>query len=301
MWKRKAGVIALFVLSLFLCLHAEAASKNAERNQYFSKSAFIGSSIGVGLKNYMHSQGKGYLGNPVMLVQGCYSFANDERGSAQYRIHYQGNVYKAKDAVAAARVKRIFISMGTNDLWKDAKSTSKDYIAYVEGIRKRNPGIVVFIESTTPMCSARCRGYLNNSAIRTLNSEMQKYCERKKDVYYVDVAKGMYDKNGGLKPQYSSDGYVHLTGSAYALWMKNVTTYVDNLLLCEKKAKLAVKKAARTKNPEDYAKAKKQIQKLEKSTVKDTLKKKWKRIQVKSQSDLSRDDTLKNNSERLSV
>ena len=39
------------------------------------------------------------------------------------------------DAVKAAKVKRVFISMGTNDLWKDAKSTSKDYISYVKNMQ----------------------------------------------------------------------------------------------------------------------------------------------------------------------
>lgn len=251
-----------------------------ERNKYFGKSAFIGSSIGVGLKSYMQSRGHGYLGNPVMLVQGCYSFANDKGGNSQYKIGYRGTKYKAKDAVKAAKVKRVFISMGTNDLWKDAKSTSKDYISYVQGIRKRNPGVVIFIESTTPICTSSNKRYLNNSAINTLNKEMKKYCSEKKDLYYVDVTKGMKDKSGGLKSQYSSDGYVHLSYSAYALWMKNLTAYVDDLLVQEKVAKRAVVTAEKTKTQQNLDEAKKKVKALENSTVKDKLKKKLKKVKV---------------------
>lgn len=251
-----------------------------ERNKYFGKSAFIGSSVGVGMKYYMRSKGRGYLGDPVMLVQGCYSFANDKGHDNRYRIGYRGRKYRAKDAVKAAKVKRVFISMGTNDLWKDAKSTSKDYISYVRGIRKTNPGVIIFIQSMTPMCTSSNRRYLNNSAINTLNKEMKRYCQKTKDVYYVDVTQGMRDKTGGLKSKYSSDRYVHLSHAAYDLWLKNLTTYVDDLLLQEKAAKHAVFIAKKTSTKKDWKEAKKQVKALENSTVKDNLKKKLKKIKV---------------------
>lgn len=226
---------------MMICvLPVQAAEKNTiskkERNAYFSRSAFIGNSIGLGLKYYAQSQKKGYLGGPKWFVQGCYSFANDSNGPAQYRIHYKGKVYKAKDAIAASKVKRVFICMGTNDMWKDVNSVYKNYASYVNGIRKRNPEIVIYIESTPPMCSAKNRKYLNNKTIRALNRKMKQYCKQKKNVYYINIAKGMYDKSGGLKRSYSSDGYVHLNSSAYKLWMKNVTAYVNRQLYQEKLA-----------------------------------------------------------------
>lgn len=249
-----------------------------ERNAYFSKSAFIGSSIGVGLKNYINSKGKGYLGHPVMLVQGCYSFANDASKNTTYKIKYKGKSYKAKDAIAASHVKRVFICMGTNDLWKDVKSTIKDYIKYIKGIQKRNPGVVIFIESTPPMCSARCRKYLNNKSIKKLNKAMKAYCSKKKDVYYIDIADGLRDSKGGLSRKYSSDGYVHLTSSAYKIWMNNVTKYVDQLLIAEKKAKKAVRRAEKNTTKENYDIAVTYINALESSTVKSKLKKRINKI-----------------------
>jgi hypothetical protein len=227
---------------------------------------------------YFQSQGKGFLGNPKMLVMGCYSFANDKSSTSPYRITYKGKKYTARDAVAATKVKRVFICMGTNDLWKPAADTYKDYVAYVKGIRKKNPDVVIFIESTTPMCSSSCKKYLNNTAIDELNSKMKKYCEKHKDMYYIDVAKGMRGSTRGLKSQYSSDGYVHMNMAGYKIWTKNVTNYIDALLLQEKTATEAVKQAAESGEREDYETAKALVQELKNSTKKDTLKKKLEQI-----------------------
>ncbi len=243
-----------------------------ERNAYFSKSAFIGNSIGKGLKMYFNSKGKGFLGNPIMLVQGCYSFANDSQQGSEYQLTYKGKKMKAKDAIAAAKVKRVFINMGTNDLWKPSVQTYNDYIKYLKGIRKKNPDVVIFIEGTTPMCSAKNKQYLNNTAIKDLNKRMREYCNRHKDMYYVDISKGMTTANGGLQPKYSSDGYVHMTMAGYKIWTDNLIAYVDKLILLEKNATVAVDKAVKSNSPKDYNTAQEWVQKLESSTVKQNLK-----------------------------
>lgn len=248
------------------------------RNKFFSNSAFVGNSISKGLKMYFDLQGKDFLGKPVMLVQGSYSFANDKAANSQYRIKYKGKSYRAKTAIAVAKVKKVFINMGTNDLWKPASQTYKDYVRYIKGIRKKNPKVIIFIQGTTPMCSARNRKYLNNSAINELNKRMKAYCKKNKDMYYIDVSKGLKDSDGGLKKKYSSDGYVHLNMAGYKIWTDNLISYVDNLILKEKEAEDAVMKAAKSESPKDYNTAVKLVKKLENSTKKDTLNKKLKKI-----------------------
>lgn len=248
-----------------------------ERKQYFAKSAFIGSSIGVGQKNYFQYKGKNDVGKPVMMVKGCYSFMNDKRLHPQYSLVYRGRHVRAEDALKLSGVKRVFICMGTNDLWKSAKSTYVDYVSYIRGIRKKNPGLIIFIESTPPMCSAQNGRYLNNKAINILNRLIKKYCESHKNMYYIDISKGMRDGGGGLQRKYSSDGYVHLNNSGYEIWTRNLVNTVEKLLKKEKQAEAAVKKAGKTKKAGDYKKAQKLVGRLEKSTKKDTLKKELKK------------------------
>ncbi|HBI61676.1 MAG TPA: hypothetical protein DDY31_10790 [Lachnospiraceae bacterium] len=247
-----------------------------ERNQYFSNSAFIGNSIGKGLKMYFDSKGKGFLGNPLMLVQGCYSFYNDSQQGSEYQLTYQGKKMKAKDALAAAKVKRVFINMGTNDLWKPSPQVYDDYVKYIKGIRKQNPNVVIFIQGTTPMCSAKSKKYLNNDTIRDLNKRMEKYCSKHKDMYYIDISKGLTAVDGGLQKKYSSDGYVHMTMAGYQIWTDNLTASVDKLILLEKNAAASVNIAIKSQSSEDYNTAQKWIQKLKSSTVKQKLKAKLK-------------------------
>lgn len=252
-----------------------------ERDRYYSDSAFIGNSVSIGLKMYFNSGGKGVCGKPVMLVRECYSFANDRKAGSPYRVQYRGRRYRAKDAIAAAKVKRVFINMGSNDLWKPSAQTYKDYVRYIKEIRKQNPKVVIFIQGTTPMCSARNRRYLNNSSIRALNKRMEKYCKKQKDIYYVDISKGLETAAGGLQRKYSSDGYVHLKMSGYKIWTKNLNSYVSKLLLKEKNAALAVAFAKEQKTAETYAEAEKRVAGLENSTVRQKLQKKLKQLKKK--------------------
>lgn len=249
-----------------------------ERDRYYSSSAFVGNSVGVGLKLYFDSRGKGVCGKPVMLVRGCYSFANDRKKGSPYQIVYRGRKYRAKDAIAAARVKRVFINMGSNDLWKPSAQTYQDYVRYVKEIRKKNPNVIIFIQGTTPMCSTRSRKYLNNSAIRDLNQRMKEYCGKQKDMYYVDISEGLKTRTGGLQRKYSSDGYVHMTMSGYKIWTDNLNDYISKLLLREKNATLAVGYAAKKKTVGAYNTAKKLVERLDSSTVKQSLQKKLKQI-----------------------
>jgi hypothetical protein len=242
-----------------------------ERDRYYSDSAFIGNSVSLGLKRYFDSSGKGVCGKPVMLVQGCYSFANDKKKGSPYRLTYQGRKYRAKEAIAAAKVERVFINMGSNDLWKPSARTYRDYVCYIKEIRKRNPKVVIFIQGTTPMCSARNRRYLNNSAICDLNKRMEKYCRKQKDIYYVEISKGLKTAAGSLKRRYSSDGYVHLKKSGYKIWTKNLNSYVNRLLLQEKNAALAVDYATEKKTTEACEEAEKWVDRLEDSTVRQEL------------------------------
>lgn len=253
--------------------------KKKERDRYYSNSAFVGNSISKGLHIYFNSSGKGVCGHPIMLVQGSYSFYNDKNSGSQYQITYRGKGMRAKEAIAAAKVKRVFINMGSNDLWKPYTQTYQDYVQYIRGIRKRNPKVVIFIQGTTPVCNSRNKKYLNNSAIQALNKKMEKYCSCQKNMYYVDISKGLTTAEGELQKKYSSDDYMHITMAGYQIWAKNLNSYVSKLLLQEKNAKAAVDWAAQKKTKDSYNTARKWVNRLEQSTMKQKLQNRLKRIQ----------------------
>lgn len=252
-----------------------------QRDGFYKRSAFVGSSIGLGQKYYFNRQGKNYLGSPKMLVKGCYSFYNDKHRVSKWMITYKGKNMQAREAIKAAKVKRVFISMGTNDFVGDANKVYKDYVDYLKGIRKMNPTVVIFIESTTSVSAARQGKYLNSRNIAKLNKLMAEYCKKNKDMYFIDVSSKLNDKNGHLKRKYASDNYVHLTDSAYKIWTNQMIKYTDKLILKERAAKKAVAKAEKSKKEADVTAATNLVNALELSTVKDELTARLKAIVIK--------------------
>ncbi|MBQ9516797.1 MAG: hypothetical protein IJR60_01805 [Eubacterium sp.] len=253
---------------------------DAARNKFYGESAFIGSSIGVGQEAYFKNKGSDFLGSPLMLVTGSYSFSNDRSSGSGYKLSYNGVPMMAKDAVKASKVPRVFIAMGTNDCFGGADYVFDEYKKYIEGIKKESPNVVIFIESTTGVTAAKQGTYLNSKTITGLNKLMEEYCKKQKDMYYIDVSSKMLDGNGYLKTEYSSDNYVHLSTSAYELWTNEMIAYTDKLMIKEYNAKSAVKVAVETGAESAIEESHKLVDALDNSTVKDNLNKQLKELEA---------------------
>ena len=256
-----------------------------ERDRFFGKSAIIGNSIGLGLKYYFATKEDGYLGNPQMLVWGCYSFINDFTNIEKYMIHYQGSPMKARDAVKACGAQHVFINMGTNDFNTSQSQTFSHYKRLIREIKNTNPDVDIFILGTTPTRIGK--GLLNNSEINKLNDQMSSLAERRSNMYYIDINTPMKDSEGRLRADYASDGFVHLSTTAYQTWTSTMVRYVRQLLRREKKAKYQVRQAEKKLSQETYDKAAEAVAELENSSLKKELKqrlrtvrKRWEELQA---------------------
>ena len=258
-------------------LEDDKNKKGIDVNEYIGESAFIGSSIGIGQRMYFNRQGKGFLGNPTMLVVGCYSFYNDTRPSGQITYTAPDGTEvtdMAKNLIKLSGVKRVFVNMGTNDIYMGAKKTSEKYKEYLKGIREENPEVVIFVESMTYATKSTYENekkYFSDASIDEYNSIMEQYCAENKDMYYIDVTSQMKDAEGGLAAKYCSDGYVHLSFEGYRVWTDTLVSYVEKLINTENKAKEAVDKYLRKGTEGYYRWAAKKVDSLKDSTVKDAL------------------------------
>ena len=258
-------------------LEDDKNKKGIDVNEYIGESAFIGSSIGIGQRMYFNRQGKGFLGNPTMLVVGCYSFYNDTRTSGQITYTAPDGTEvtdMAKNLIKLSGVKRVFVNMGTNDIYMGAKKTSEKYKEYLKGIREENPEVVIFVESmtyATKSTYANEKKYFSDASIDEYNSIMEQYCAENKDMYYIDVTSQMKDAEGGLAAKYCSDGYVHISFEGYRVWTDKLVSYVENLINTENKAKEAVDKYLRKGTEGYYRWAAQKVDLLKDSTVKDAL------------------------------
>jgi hypothetical protein len=180
----------------------------------------------------------------------------------------------AKNLIKLSGVKRVFVNMGTNDIYMGAKKTSEKYKEYLKGIRKENPEVVIFVESmtyATKSTYANEKKYFSDASIDEYNSIMEQYCAENKDMYYIDVTSQMKDAEGGLAAKYCSDGYVHISFEGYRVWTDKLVSYVEKLINTENKAKEAVDKYLRKGTEGYYRWAAQKVDLLKDSTVKDAL------------------------------
>ena len=244
----------------------------AEINEFFSKSVFIGCSLGVGHKMYFEEQGDGYLGDPLYLALSSYGIYNDDgRNGPEYQLSYDGVTAPARELLSMTDAKRVFINLGTNDMYGDAEYVSETFIEYLDGIRKENPNMAIYLEALTPVYIGSETEYLNNDNVDALNAILKDYCDSHPDVYYIDISSIMKNDNGGLKDEYTSDYYVHLNDSAYEAWTKKIVSAVRNQLIYEQRAEDAISTYDEAGTDWALADAKDALSKLQDSAFKDAL------------------------------
>lgn len=255
-------------------------------NRYFSRSAFLGNSVSVGLSYFFASKPRGYLGSPRVISRVSYSFRNDFYNNSNYMLHYRGVPMHAQYAVKACRARRVFIMMGTNDQFGPVSSVFNDYKRYINAIRRVNPGVVIYIESMTPCL--RSRGNINNPRIHALNRYLKKYASSMKDVYFIDIATPLSDSSGRLRSSCSSDGFVHISHTGYQIWVDTVAKFVKNQLQRTATARYRtalIKKSLNRKNiklsEKRYRLAVKTVSRLENSRERDALKKELRSLRIR--------------------
>ncbi len=196
---------------------------------FLSQSAFVGNSVGEGLTLYNNAMKKAPLGNATMLTKVSYSFYNDEARNKKFLPVFNGVPMRAKDAIKACGASYVFICMGTNDLVgaTPVDSAVARYQKYIVDILTENPTVTIFIESCTP---TRPGSNVNNDKITLFNAAMLSYCSAFPNLYYIDISTPLMDAQGYLSSALTSDGSVHLTNKAYAIWAATIRQYVAGFL-----------------------------------------------------------------------
>ncbi len=249
-----------------------------ELDHFFGQSAVIGNSIGLGFKRFLDSKEKGYLGGPTMLVQGSYSFIIEFTNNKPFMLHYRGRAMKAMDAVQLSGVKHVFINMGVNDFNTSKDQIFSNYKKYIKEIRTKNPTVDFYILATTP--AWKPKGRINNQEIDKLNRNMLQYAKKTKNTYYIDINTPLKGADGRLKESAVSDGFIHLNRTSYEIWVKYMKKFIRSKLKAEKKAKFLVKAAKKNPTEQNYQNARTAVKALEKSSLKDKLKKKLHSIKI---------------------
>ncbi|MCB0527459.1 MAG: hypothetical protein KDC61_05120 [Saprospiraceae bacterium] len=139
--------------------------------------------------------------------------------------HVQG-VLDRLDEVLRHRPEKVFLEIGVNDLlWgKTPAEIAGPYREIVQKIRQARPDGQLFLLSVLPVNKKQRALSTGNADIQALNGEIARIA-KEFALPYVDLYNQLTDASGDLSPQFSSDG-LHLNGLGYAMWKKQIKSYL---------------------------------------------------------------------------
>ena len=121
----------------------------------------------------------------------------------------------------------LFRSLGMNDISILGLEGARDqYKALIDKILETSPDIEIHIISVTYTLEGQGKGKLNNDNLAQYNILLQEMAEEN-GWGYIDLCTPISDGNGNLAEEYCSDGFVHLSNSAYSVWEARLTDYAN--------------------------------------------------------------------------
>lgn len=116
---------------------------------------------------------------------------------------------------------KVYIMLGINELgWSYSSVFIQKYGELIDEIRKSQPQAQIYIESIMPVTAQRSKEdkIYNNEKIEEYNQLILQMCAQKQ-VFYVNVAETMTDKDGALFADAATDG-IHLTKKYCMKWLE---------------------------------------------------------------------------------
>ena len=194
----------------------------------FDSTLFIGDSIFVGLETYIKDTNNETMSPSVFFANGGFAIRHNRQTVNNQSTHpkLNGEKMKISKAVRTTDKDNLFIMMGTNDLVVNTPSTAKgDFSTLMTAILDSNPGMKVHILETVVPVSGKSNEKLTCDTAKEYNKLLKSYAEDK-NYKYIELPDALFDENGCLKAEYSSDGFLHLNEKAYKL-------IVDKLMYIE--------------------------------------------------------------------
>ncbi|MDD4075050.1 MAG: SGNH/GDSL hydrolase family protein, partial [Eubacteriales bacterium] len=163
-----------------------------------------------------------YLGELQFMTTISYSLTYASASNPKKFVKYDGDSYKPEDALSAMRAKKVFIMLGLNDIFQAAHDNRIKYEKLIDNIRAKNHDIKICLIGITPIVTEGQYSKFQNENVADYNA-MVEDAARAKGCEYINFNKSLVDETGGLKAEYSRDGFVHLKGHAFEIFASALT------------------------------------------------------------------------------
>lgn len=197
--------------------------------EYYGDSVFIGDSIMVGFRNYCAKRDT-FAHDIEFLAVVSYSANNALKPVNGSNPHpkYKGKQYHLWDALPLMGKKRAFILLGMNDLISMGLNDSRNkYKELIDKILETSPDMEIHIISVTyTLWKDKGKGCLYNPNIDIYNNLLKEMADEN-GWGYIDLCTPISDGKGTLAKECCSDGFVHLTSTAYTKWEAELIDYAN--------------------------------------------------------------------------
>ena len=188
-------------------------------DSYFADALMIGDSRTVGLYEY------GDMANVTSFMAresaSIYDLFDDDEKLDYTPKGKETTRRTLKDLLSKAKFKKIYISVGVNELGvPDTKDYYEEFRKVVTKINKLQPDALIYIQGimhVSKNMSSTDRVY-NNRAIVQRNKAIATLANGR-NIFYIDMNADLCDENGDLKEEFTGDG-IHLKAASCERWHK---------------------------------------------------------------------------------
>ena len=186
-------------------------------DKYFSDALFIGDSRTVGLFDYGGMESfTSFMARESTTV---YDLFDDNEKMDYTPLGKKTTERTLKDLLSKAKFKKIYISVGVNELGiPDTMDYYKEFRQVITRINKLQPDAIIYIQGIMHVSKSMSKKdhVFNNTAIVQRNQAIATLANGR-NIFYIDMNGDLCDKDGNLKDELTGDG-IHLKASACALW-----------------------------------------------------------------------------------
>ncbi|GBF78788.1 GDSL-type esterase/lipase family protein [Aphanothece sacrum] len=132
------------------------------------------------------------------------------------------------DEIIDAKPRKLFIMIGTNDIWNEQKTVDEVILNYQEIldiIKTKSPQTSVYIQSILPVNNINYSLSIDSNDLSPINDKLKKLAQEF-NYQYIDLYSNFIDTSNQLNSNYTYDG-VHLNGKGYLLWGNLIKKYVE--------------------------------------------------------------------------
>lgn len=184
-------------------------------DSYFKDAIFIGDSRTEGLYVYssMRNGITTFDAKDSVTIYGIYDTALDF-----YGVDGTTGSKTAMEALQEKQYRKVYFSVGVNELGMPTKDYFDHYREFIQVIRKLQPDAIIYVEGIMHVTGsyARSNSVYNNTNIVGRNEALSSLANGR-DIFYIDMNSAVCDADGNLPEELSYDG-VHLKASAYEKW-----------------------------------------------------------------------------------